>query len=485
MSIPQHTEQFVDGNLGTAPPAIDEVRMFLGPCQTGTANTLYGPYYSPEAIYAAHGYGAAPEDASLSAGLAGGPVYIMPITKSVAGANSAVSTTGTGTCVLAVSGTPLDSYEVIVEIIDGAATLAAGTATWRYTLDGGDNYSAELAMPVSGIYSPAGTGLTFNFTNGAGTAFVAGDTRTFTSTGPGYGASDVTSALTAFRALSKSGEVAYVVLSGRASSASGTATIAAAAATEMDAFETAHKFLHIYLHGAADTDANFLTAFSSFVNSRVIVIAGDGEIVSKLTGRVHKRNVAQVVEPRIAALAPSDHPGYVDRGQGALAASLRSIYRDEAQLQTLSDARFTTVRTWDGYPGFFVCEFWTMATPGSDYAPGMNRRVMDKIARIGRRAAIGYVSLSKLQVEPATLNGQANPRKGYIRESQARDFEAAINAELRALEGVDTSDAPTVTMRRDEDILATGTVTFAYRATPYGYARQIVSSFGFSNPRNG
>ena len=84
-----------------------------------------------------------------------------------------------------------------------------------------------------------------------------------------------------------------------------------------------------------------------------------------------------------------------------------------------------------------------------------------------------------------TVNGQANARKGYIRESQARDFEAAINAVLRPLEGVDTSDAPTVTMRRDEDILATGTVTFAFRATPYGYARQIVSSFGFSNPRNG
>ena len=485
MAIPQHTEQFVDGNLGTAPPAIDEVRLFVGPCQTGTANTLYGPYYSPEAIYAAHGYGAAPEDAALSAGLAGGPVYIMPITKSVAGTNSAVSSTGTGTCVLAVSGTPLDTYDVIVEIIDGAANLAAGTATWRYTLDGGDTYSAELAMPVSGIYAPAGTGLTFTFTNGAGTAFVAGDTRTFTSTGPGYGASDVTAALTAFRALAKSGEVAYGVLSGRASSAAGSATIAAALATEADAFTTAHKFLHWYLQGANDTDANFITAFASFVHDRVIVVAGDGEVVSSLTGRVHRTNVLRVVEPRIAAKGPSDHPGFVDNGRGALAAALRSIYRDETQTPVLSDARFTTVRTWDGYAGFFVCDFWTMAAPGSDYALGTNRRVMDKIARIGRRAAIGYTALNKLQVEPATINGQPNPRKGYIREAQARDIEAAINAALRTLDGVDTSDAPTVTMRRDEDILSTGQVTFAFRATPYGYARQIVSSFGFTNPRNG
>lgn len=483
--IPSHTEQFPDGNLGTAPPAIDEVRCFIGPCQVGTANTLYGPYYSPEAIYAAHGYGATPEDAALSAGIAGGPVYVMPINASVAAAASSVTHSGTGTGILALTGTPLDAYDGTAEILTGAADLAAGTATFRYTLDGGDNWSAELAMPVSGVYSPAGSGQTLTWTNGAGTAFVAGDTYTWTTTGPGYAAADVTAVLTALRALSKSGEMAYFVLSGKASSAAGSATIAAAAATEMDAFLTAHKFVHIYIQAANDTDAALKTAFASFVNDRVFVVAGEGEIVSKLSGRIYQRNVLQVVEPRIAQIGPSDHPGFVDRGRGALAASLKSVTRDEAQTPGLSDARFTTVRTWDNYPGFFVCDFWTMATPGSDYGPGTNRRVMDKIARLGRRAAIGYVALNKLRVEPALINGQTNPRKGYIREEQARDLEAAIQADLKALAGVDVSEEVKVTMKRDEDIIATGTVTFTYRAVPFGYAKQIVGSFGFTNPANG
>jgi len=479
-AIPGHSETFLDGQLGISGGNAEWVRVFAGTCQSGTVNTLYGPYRSPKAIRDVHGYGPAPEAAALSSGLAGGVIYILPLTKTNAGACGSVTAVQTGTATLVGSGAAYDTYSVIATIIAGGATLVAATASFKYSIDGGDNYSAEIALPASGVYVIPGTNVTLTWTYSSGTAFVAGDSFTFATTAPGYAAADVTSGFTAFRALVESGEVDYAVLTGRAASASASATIAAALGTEMDAFETAHRFFGCFMFCGQDTDANIGTAFASFVNDRVLVVAGEGEIISKLTGTQNRRNVGEVIEPKVAKGRASDHPGYVNNGAGALSSALADIYRDEQATEVLSDKRFITVRRIDGYAGFFVTDFWTMAAKGSDYAPGNNRLVMDRVARTARKAAIGYCLNKTIKVEKATKNGQANPRAGYILEDQAQDIEATIRAALKPLEA-DVSELQ-VSVARDDNILSTATLNFTYRVTPVGYAKQLVGNFGFNNP---
>ena len=67
-----------------------------------------------------------------------------------------------------------------------AAGLVAGplTPSARISWDGGANFDPEFSIPIGGVYTPttAPSGLTFNFTNGAG-GFQTGDLFTFSATG--------------------------------------------------------------------------------------------------------------------------------------------------------------------------------------------------------------------------------------------------------------------------------------------------------------
>ena len=76
-----------------------------------------------------------------------------------------------GTCTLAATGNPNDAYAVRLEILRAGATLASGAATYRLSLDGGDTWGPETAMPVGGVITPSGTGLTLTFTYSSGAAF--------------------------------------------------------------------------------------------------------------------------------------------------------------------------------------------------------------------------------------------------------------------------------------------------------------------------
>ena len=107
---------------------------------------------------------------------------------------------------------------------EGGATLVANTATFKYTLDG-TNYSDILAMPTGGAYVIPNTGITLTWTYSSGTGFVAGDTFTFSTTAPGFGATQYNAAMAVLLADAQVGQMSYCYLVGQASSASASATI--------------------------------------------------------------------------------------------------------------------------------------------------------------------------------------------------------------------------------------------------------------------
>lgn len=94
----------------------------------------------------------------------------------------AVTTTRTSTSTgsLLVSGAPLRNAQVRVQLL---TTGTLGTASFRYSLDGGATYSINLPVPAQGVYVVQGTGITLTFVPGEGPLyFEAGDRFDFVAT---------------------------------------------------------------------------------------------------------------------------------------------------------------------------------------------------------------------------------------------------------------------------------------------------------------
>lgn len=76
--------------------------------------------------------------------------------------------TNVGTGTIAVSGTPTDSFQIVLQIVQ---TGSLGFGQFKISLDGGTTYGANTTMPASGQYTVTGTGISLLF----GGSFVQND----------------------------------------------------------------------------------------------------------------------------------------------------------------------------------------------------------------------------------------------------------------------------------------------------------------------
>lgn len=377
----------------------------------------------------------------------------------------AVTLTGSGLAASNVthSDSPIDVYSVKLLMVVGGAV---GTSTFKYSVDGGQTYSADIATAAK--YQLPGTGVVINWTAGT---YVAADTYSFTTTGPGYGTSDVTAAFTTL--LGDSREWGFVHLVGAASSAANAATMASLLDTKMTTAETAYRFVFAVMEcPTSESDSTVSAAFTSFQSKRVVVCAGDFAHLSPLTGKTQRRNAAWLVATRLASIQPGEDAAWVGRGTLKNINTSIGIYRDEAKTPLLDAARFTTLRTYAGYSGYYITQARTMAAAGSDFMYVVARRVMDVACRITRQAELPY------------LNGALRVTDtGAIDERDALSFEGDVRSKLLA-GVVNTGDASaaSVVVNRTANILSTSTLPVSVRVTPKGYARNIETSIGFNNP---
>lgn len=463
MALPEAKVKTKDGGLGIITPTGDNIIVKMGICSAGVANTLYA-FNDLQTLIDTLGTGPLVESLAETLTRAGGPVYGMRITASTPGTNSAVVHTGTGTSVMTVAGVPTDDFDVKVKIIDAAANLAANTASFQYSLDGGDTYSPTTAIPVSGVVPIAGTGLTFTF--GAGT-FVALDTYTFTSASGSFTPSDVNTTIGVLNGESLVYSLIHVI---GVMTGANAAAMAAALQTTMDAaFNTLFTYARAIIE-ADDTDANLKAAFLTTVGERVLVAAGYCELTSPLTQRLYKRSAAWPFVSRLTSTQPHVHPGEVDLG--ALV-GVTKLYRDEYKTPGLDAARFVTLRTFKGKIGFYVTRGPTMAAPGSDFSNIMNCRVMDKACTIARNKTLNFVN-KDLRIDP--VSGQIDGRDASSIESAVnQDLSTQINAKGQA-------SGSAVVVNRTTNILSTNEIFVDVQVIPKGYAEFITTTCRFLNP---
>jgi hypothetical protein len=369
---------------------------------------------------------------------------------------------GTATLLDGTTHSPVDAYALRV-LITTAGALGAGA--FKYSLDGGNTYSGTIMIPAGGKYAIAGTGIVLTFAS----TFVLDDLYTGTATAAGFSTGDVNTALTALLALPNEWGMLHII--GAATTVAAAVTLATAVGTQMGLAQTSFRYARAFVElSSAESDSTIAAGVAAYADKRVGIAAGDADIVSPVTGRIHRRNVLWTVMGRLSASKLSEHPGKVKLG--ALP-GVRALYRDEAATPLLDEARFITLRTLIGKQGYYITRGRMMAENGSDFGPVQNCRVMDRACAVARAAYLEYLN-DDVRIDEVT---------GFIDERDAQKIDANVTAKLEAaLIDPDEVSSVSAQVSRTDNLLSTSTLNAEVSIVPKGYLEAIVVQIGFVNP---
>lgn len=478
MAIPGQSLILRDPGLGLVPEA-PSAPVALGCSSTGTVNTLYA-FSNKSSVLSTLGEGPLVETLCHMLDMGGGPVYGMRLTGGTAGTNGTVTkvafSTSTGT--ITVAGAPYDSYLTKVQI---TGTGALGVAKFKYSLDNGYTYSEDITVPAGGTYAIPRTNLTLTFVPGGGPIlFESGDTHSFSSVAPLYSTANLASGVTALLASLVS--FTWVVLTGEHATGSAAATMFAAFSTHLSSLATQFRYVRGIMDAGTDTQANVTTAFAAVADARICVVYGDTDQSSSkafagwgtpkmpslvnVAGRAHGKGGSQT-------LISTDLARFAD---GPLTGAI-AISHDEFLNELLDQQKITTLRTWQGSPGIYVCNARLKSPSGSDFLYWQHGRCMDVACDTVIKAERPFISTS------ARTNGD-----GSINEEDAVSAEQIIKKTLRTVLLAPNNAEGTpghvskldYKINRTYDLLGTGEQRSTVAIQPLGYRKRLTTEIGYA-----
>ena len=382
-----------------------------------------------------------------------------------------ISLTGTGTVgwVTQASST-LDAYSAIITV---QVAGALGVGVFSFSVDGGNTPSANIQIPSSGVYAIPGTGIVLTFAS----TFVAGDFYTFSTTTATTNNTAIVAAFTAAFGLATTWGFAHVAAT--PANAAAAAVTAAAVDAQMSIAQVAFRYVFTFTEcPQAEGDTTVFTAFANFLSARISVGYGDVGAISSINGQTFRRNCAWIASAHCAGVNVGEDLAWVE--SSVPIKNVVSLYRDEAKTPGADDARFTTMTTIQGTPGYFITNARTMAAPGSDFSLVQYRRVMDVACTVSRAILVKYLSSSvRVNTDP---NNLANP-PGSIDERDARRIENRVTRALvDALIATSQASAVSCVVSRTQNILSSQSEPVSIAVVPLGYLKEIDATIGFSNP---
>lgn len=187
-------------------------------------------------------------------------------------------------------------------------------------------------------------------------------------------------------------------------------------------------------------------------------------------------NAIGILLGRLASVPVQRNPGRVKDGSlPILAAYLGTATLESAPSAptAIHDKGFITFRTYPGKAGYYFSDDPTCVAATDDYSSLARGRIIDKAIRI---AYATYVEEILDEVE-------INPTNGQIATVKAKYYQALIeNAIGTAMVG--ESEIVSVEAYVDplQNVLSTNKICIDIRIVPYGYAKQIEVTLGFTNP---
>ena len=476
MSLPEVLLTIQDDGLGAVQAQESDVVVVLGCASAGTALAVSQTYTRKATLTADYGFGPGVEAAAyyIDAGI---PTIFVRLASNTPGVAGSVTHVGTGASVLTLSGSvPLDDGEVVIKWLE-SATIGTGTPKFVYSFDAGISFSAPVRMGTPGTYTIPNTGIALTF---SASTVVAGDTYSFTATGPLWLASDISTAMAALQA--KNQLLWRLIHLVGPTNASAAGTVDTAVQTMAAAFRYTRVICDsVGFGGGSESswmttlETNFAT-FSS-LDGRVLIGAGPVRIASALgasqggnwrrirsAGWLATRRAMQVtIHTDISVLIPlegiSDLTGFT------------VVYHDEETLGGLDDARFITLRTITGRIGYFIGNPNAMAPSGSDFT----------LLQLGLVADVGCATVRQYFLSALNTSVRLAIGTTHIDERDRKTLEqGAQRAMFNALVSKGHCTATETDVANDDDLtVPPRQLTVNEFIQPLGYIKKIQITFGF------
>ena len=465
--LPGNYPQQVDGGLGAVAPDADGQRMLVGPCSLGTAGDIL-TISSVDDVIAKLGVGPLASKAARNLLIGGGTLFAIPSAASTVG----VITPAVGnpaTPLITLAGTPNAAAQVQVVIVKAGAI---GTATFKYSLDGGQSPSPEITTAAT--FAFPGTPLTATFAVGS---YTTGSVYNFGVTAPLATVADITAAVNVALGTDLLFEYIHICAPSDASYWTALETLGVSA-------ENGFRWIQFLCEAGAplaaeviaDTWVTRIAALKTATYLHLTIVAPWMVVYDPITDTFPIDNIAAEFGGRLSGSSVAESPAYVDGGPVLNVQTVAPYTTGKYALTTtytagnaltLDQAGFTAVMRHPGRPGWYWVEGRTAAPITSDFSTIQNRRVMNKATHIVRMAILGDV---QAQVDPTDLNTSLT----HVKE-KALSALGAMSVNREIVSG--TVEVPT-----GQNILATKQLRMLVKLLPFGYAREIITPIAFVNP---
>jgi hypothetical protein len=453
----------------------------------------------------------------MIAAVGGTPVMVKATTATAGAASSVTAGAGnTGATVMTVSGTPVDTYYVLVTCVT-AGTVGTGPVGITVSLDNGRTTSPPIQLGTATTYTIPNTGITLTFT---AATMGLGDTQTFGTHEPLWNDSGIQATITAFLASTYGkqgvGSVHFVGGSTVTNMAVG------AAGSDMVAIggylQTARKnqfvFMHAYMSardakpptafgGTAESEATWMTAIetdfqgqslNSDTTGRTSICAAYWNMQSQITiclgmAPQYRRSVAYAVAQRDVQIPPQRMPSRVK--DGALSPIVISVtqstdgfvYHDESinpGLDTTTGGaggNFSTTTTIQGKAGVYLQHANLFSPAGSSLGYMPLGHVLDIGCSIGYQEAVNEIDDD---VRLTTTGTIYPPDASTIQTTIANAIKANMaNAGMLSATAQNPQGC-TVVIDLNANVQATGNVPITITLFQKGYILEITLTIGFS-----
>ena len=404
-------------------------------------------------------------DAAMDSVENGAPkIYCIPVSAGEKGTISEVkkvpeSAGGT----VSVERTPANAFNIIVKIV-GKGGL--NMAVFRYSLNGGKSWSADITVPTGGRYAIDEAGLIFTFGDEA--EFAVNDTFTCETKAPMMTNGDVLGAVQKLKDISAAYEFVHIV--------GGTSPELWAALSIMqeELLSRYRKPVFFILEAYEKEKEKTAEYISQLEKDRRKVSNYDIQVVpargfyTGMDGVTRDINLANIICGLYARASVQESIGRT-AAYSISEGKLSGLFpEDEDDIEALDVAGYLTFRQYDGLAGYYVTNARMMCPEDSDFRYAEDVRVKNKIIRLTRQAA-----LRRLQEDVDTENVDADLA------AKAKFITADVEKQM-----VDKKEIASlsVSVPAGQDILRTETMEMQIRYVPIGKIREIRIDLGMQNP---
>ena len=395
-------------------------------------------------------------------------IYCIPVKAGTAGTIGKITEDQKGYGTFEVKGSPNNAYDIVVEVMDAGE---CNEGSFRYSLDGGNTFTEEMTIPITGEAELATTGLTAKFTDAeGGDSFMEGDRFTFSTTSPAMSNESVISAVESLINSPLMFEFVHIV--GVSSKA-----LWASLCTIANDFLTKYKRPLFFVCEARGKKAdesledyvNAMLEERKGINNIYMQVVCSNSRYQRMDGRVQDINNAGIVTGLYGRAKESQSIGEVKSFPISEAKLFKLLPEGiEDYIETLDKAKYVTIRQYIGKEDYYVTSANMMSPEGSDYSYAEDVRVSNRLVKAVRAKALDEL---QVEVDPEDIETSIT----NIQEQLNTPVEDAVRDKIISSGSV-TIDTENLNILVDEKL----DINITY--VPMGHVREMNLTFAVENP---